>query len=190
MKQILGSFDLPTISILVTVILASAGWLVTHRTNHNLARRKEKLELINKRLDDFYGPLYVSTKAGGIAYSALLKKLGRTDDIFAEGRKPTEQELSEWFIWMKNVFMPLNVIRERLIVDNAYLIREPEMPQCLLDFVTHVVGYCAILAKWEKGDLSEHYSIIEFPPELDEYAARSYSELKKEQARLIGLTQK
>jgi peptidoglycan/LPS O-acetylase OafA/YrhL len=77
---------LPTISVLLTALLALSGWLVTHRHARQLARRKDRLDLITKRLNEFYGPLYVVTKAGAIAYQALLKKLGHEGDIFGEVR--------------------------------------------------------------------------------------------------------
>ena len=55
-------------------------------------------------------------------------------------------------LWMTTIFTPLNDIREKVIIENAHLIIEERMPQCLLDFVTHVVGYKAVLAKWANGD--------------------------------------
>jgi len=59
------------------------------------------------------------------------------------------------------------------------------MPQCLLDFVTHVVGYKAVLARWAEGDYSERRSSIGWPPEFDIYVRRSYAALKAEQTRLM-----
>ena len=59
------------------------------------------------------------------------------------------------------------------------------MPQCLLDFVTHVVGYKALLSKWAEGDYSERRSTIGWPPEFDIYVERSYQALKAEQTRLL-----
>ena len=59
------------------------------------------------------------------------------------------------------------------------------MPQCLLDFVTHVVGYKALLSKWAAGDYSERRSTIGWPPEFDAYVERSYAALKADQTRLL-----
>ena len=42
---------------------------------------------------------------------------------------------------MRTVFTPLNDISENVIVQKAHLILEEEIPECLLQFVTHVVGY-------------------------------------------------
>jgi hypothetical protein len=59
------------------------------------------------------------------------------------------------------------------------------MPQCLLDFVTHVVGYKALMAQWANGDYSERRSMIGWPPEFDTYVERSYKALKSEQTHLL-----
>ena len=59
------------------------------------------------------------------------------------------------------------------------------MPQCLLDFVTHVVGYKALLSRWAEGDHTERRSTIGWPPEFDFYVERSYRSLKAEQTRLL-----
>jgi hypothetical protein len=81
--------------------------------------------------------------------------------------------------------MPLNDIREKIIIEKAHLIVEEQMPHCLLEFVTHVVGYKAVLAKWADGDYSERRSTIGWPPEFDRYVERSYAALKAEQMRLL-----
>jgi len=62
---------------------------------------------------------------------------------------------------------------------------EEHMPQCLLDFVTHVVGYKAVMSKWAEGDYTERRSTIGWPPEFDVYVERSYKALKAEQTRLL-----
>jgi hypothetical protein len=174
-----------TLPLIIPVILAIFGATVAYLNNLSLSRRKERLELINKRINDFYGPLYVASKAGQIAFDAVKHKLGR-DKILDSDRPLTESELAEWRIWVVNIFSPLNDLREEIILKNAHLIREEEIPECLLRFVTHVSAYKAILYKWEQGDFSEYQPIILFPSEITEYAEKSYRELKEEQLELIG----
>ena len=164
----------------LTIIVAFAGYAITFASAHMLARRRDKLELVNKRLNEFYGPLYVASEAGNIAYRALLNKLGKTQSY-----PILDNELNEWVLWMKTIFIPLNDIREKIIIENAHLIVEEKMPQCLLDFVTHVVGYKAIMSKWAHGDYTERRSSIGWPPEFDVYVRTSYAELKAEQMRLM-----
>jgi hypothetical protein len=165
---------------LLTIALAFIGYLVTMFGSRMNARRRDKLRLVNKRLNEFYGPLYVASEAGNIAYRSLLKRQGKlqSDPI-------TDEEMKEWMLWMKTIFMPLNDIREKIIIEKAYLIVEEQMPQCLLDFVTHVVGYKAVLSKWAEGDYTERRSTIGWPPEFDIYVKNSYAALKAEQTRLL-----
>jgi hypothetical protein len=165
---------------ILTIILAFAGYLITFLSARMLARRRDKLDLVNKRLNEFYGPLYVASEAGNIAYRSLLNKQGKTQSF-----PILDDEMKEWMLWMTTIFMPLNNVREKVIIQNAHLIIEEQMPQCLLDFVTHVVGYKAVLAKWANGDYSERRSTIGWPPEFDLYVRRSYSALKAEQTSLL-----
>jgi hypothetical protein len=164
----------------VTILVALIGYLVTFWSARMLARRKDKLEMVNRRLDEFYGPLYVASQAGNIAYRSLLNKQGKTQSY-----PILDSELKEWMLWMNTIFIPLNEVREKIIIKKAYLIVEEQMPRCLLDFVTHVVGYKAVVSKWAEGDYSERRSTIGWPPEFDVYVTRSYAALKAEQTHLL-----
>jgi hypothetical protein len=164
----------------LTVILAFIGYLATFLSARMLERRRDKLDLVNRRLNEFYGPLYVASQAGNIAYRSLLKKQGKTQSF-----PILDGEMREWVLWMTTIFMPLNDVREKIIIEKAYLIIEEQMPHCLLDFVTHVVGYKAVLAKWAKDDFSERRSTIGWPPEFDIYVERSYAALKAQQTHLL-----
>jgi hypothetical protein len=177
------SYSVPTVlqnAAILTIILAFAGYLMTFLSARMLARRRDKLRLVNKRLNEFYGPLYVASEAGNIAYRAQLNRQGKekSDPIL-------DSEMKDWMLWMTTIFMPLNDIREKIIIQKAYLVVEERMPQCLLDFVTHVVGYKAVLAKWAEGNYGERRSTIGWPPEFDVYVKRSYAALKAEQTNLL-----
>lgn len=170
-------------ALFLTIVIAFAGYLITILGARMLARHRDRLELVTKRLNEFYGPLYVASEAGNIAYRSLLKRQGK------ERSEPIlDSELKDWMLWMNTIFMPLNDIREKIIIEKAYLIIEEQMPKCLLDFVTHVVGYKAVMAKWAEGDFSERRSTIGWPPEFDVYVKKSYAALKAEQTRLLQST--
>ena len=68
--------SLQTAAVL-TIVLAFAGYLMTFLSTRMMARRADRLRLVNQRLNEFYGPLYVATVAGNIAYRSLLRKQGR-----------------------------------------------------------------------------------------------------------------
>jgi hypothetical protein len=164
----------------LTLLLAFAGYLVTFWMARQMARRRDMLKLVNRRLNEFYGPLYVASQAGDIAYRSLLNKMGKKQSFPIR-----DDELKDWILWMTTIFMPLNDVREKIIIEKAYLVIEEQMPQCLLDFVTHVVGYKAVMAKWQEGDYTERRSTIGWPPEFDVYVRESYAALKAEQTRLL-----
>lgn len=175
--------SVPTIlhnAAILTIVIAFAGYLITIIGARMLNQHRDKLDLVNKRLNEFYGPLYVASEAGNIAYRSLLKRQGK-----AVSEPILDSELKEWILWMNTIFMPLNDIREKIIIEKAYLVVEEQMPQCLLDFVTHVVGYKAVMAKWGEGEFTERRSTIGWPPEFDIYVKKSYTALKAEQTRLL-----
>src|SRR5580692_7836032 len=110
----LPSFSVPTVlqnAAILTVVLAFAGYLFTFLSARMLAQRRDKLKLVNKRLNEFYGPLYVASEAGNIAYRSLLAKLGKTQSY-----PVLDSELKEWTLWVTTIFMPLNDIREKIII--------------------------------------------------------------------------
>jgi hypothetical protein len=178
--------DLQVVSLIVTILLALFGYLITHLLQLQQTKRKEQLELINKRLDEFYGPLFIASQASGIALGSFFDNATLQSSVRDKNATVRDQD-SEWRTWVKNVFMPLNEICEKVIIEKAYLIRETETPACLLQLVAHVSAYKALLKKWEQGDYSEKFALISFPDDLNEYASTSYKELKAEQSRLIGI---
>lgn len=174
------------LAIVVTIGLAFAGYAATYLNARTLARRREALDLVNDQINEFYGPLFIVSTVGSIEYRALIQKMGRESDGDLE-RPLSPDEFREWRIWMTEVFMPMNEWCEKLLLEHAYLVRERELPECIIRFFTHVAGYKAVLKKWADGDISEQFSIIDFPSDLREYAAEAYRALKDEQLRLVGL---
>jgi hypothetical protein len=175
---------LQTVALLIPVIVALLGYWFTKRNQLELTRWRERLDLINRRLNDFYGPLYVQSEVGYMAYKTLVDKMGG-EDVFRQ--VPIDADvLQEWQVWVENIFLPLNQASEDLIMRNAHLIREEEFPESLLLFIMHATSYRAMVAKWKQDDFREYLPKVDYPVELSAYAAQSYRELKHEQLQLIG----
>jgi hypothetical protein len=175
---------LQSVTFIIPVIVALLGYWLTKRSQLELARRRERLDLINSRLNTFYGPLYVLSEVGFMAYKTLIDKMGG-EEVFR--KEPMDESvLREWQIWVEDIFIPLNKASEDLIIQNAHLIREEEFPESLFLFVMHASLYKAMVAKWKQGDYREYLPQIDYPLELREYVAKSYRELKQEQLQLIG----
>jgi hypothetical protein len=105
-KNVFANYQ--ALTILVTIALAFIGLVAKYVNDLRLAKRKERLELASLRLNKFYGPLYVSTKAGIMAFDALHKRLGRSH-IFEDRFHPDDEAFREWKIWLVNVFMPSTI---------------------------------------------------------------------------------
>lgn len=177
--------DIKLLAITVTIVLAITGYLYNYFHGINSDKRKERLNLLNKQLNDFYGPLYILTESSKTAITTLRHRLGGVQ-VFKNAYQPTDKERSEWYNWVISVLMPINERIENIILSNAHLIREEEIPRCLLQFVSHISTYRAIIEKWEQGDFKEYLSPVEFPSELHEYSRTSYYAIKKEQIQLIS----
>jgi hypothetical protein len=176
-----------TITLIITVMLAFSGYLVTYLNNIRLSQRAERLERVNRQLGELYGPLFALSQASDRAWQAFRRKYRPGRTYFGEGTPPNDEELKVWRLWMNTVFMPNNLRMYELLLSKSDLLIESEMPKCLLDFCAHVTAYQTVLRKWENNDFSEHTSLIDYPTqELIEYIRKSYVALKAEQGKLIG----
>jgi hypothetical protein len=182
------TLDLATVvPLTVTVILALVGYGLTYRNNVRLEQRRAHLERVDRQLSEFYGPLFATTAAAAIAWRGFRSLVpSRAGISFWGDPPPSEAEAATWRLWMKEVFMPLNLKMEALIVEKADLLVEPEMPDSLLQLCAHVEAYRTVLRKWEMQDFSDHVSVVEYPYELNAYARLRYRDLKAEQQRLLG----
>ena len=168
--------------ILATVVVAFTGYLFTYWNNLRHAKHQAELELVNRRLNKFYGPLYIIVHSTAIAYHEHQSKLSKK-----QNGQISKKEQEEYKAWILSVYAPLAEKLSALIQDGAHLIREEKMPQALLDLIAHVYVTKALIYKWENGDYSELHPSIDYPfKEITEYAEESYSELKAQQLKLIA----
>jgi hypothetical protein len=173
------------ITTLVTIVLAFLGYLIKYINDLTLARRKDKLDRINKQLGDFYGPLYSLLKSNQQAWRSFRQKHKPSGSYFDQKNPPTEEQVIAWRHYMKNVFMPANEKVYDIIVTKSDLLIEDDMPQCLLNLISHIVVYRAVIKNWDLGNTEENTSIINFPDDAREYVYKAFEQLKKEQFRLL-----
>lgn len=173
-------------TIVVTICLAFIGYIATYLNNIAVARRKDRLERINLQLRNLYGPLYATDQASRIAWDAFRSRYRPSGSFFRSTPPPTKEELEAWRLWMSEVFMPLNLRMEKIIVENADLILGDQMPDSFLEFIAHVAAYKPVIKKWQSGDYSEHTSFSNYPTEMRQHIVSSYSQLKKEQEIILG----
>lgn len=172
------------ITATVTILLAVTGYIITYLNNLRLSQRKDRLDRVNRQLSELYGPMFSLVNASNIAWKGFRKDHRPNRAYF--GSDTTEDDYKEWRLWMSTVFMPINKKLYDLILEKSDLLIETEMDQSLLMFCAHIAAYQAVLEKWKENDYSEHLSVIAFPSEIEEYAKKSYTTLKAEQALLLG----
>ncbi|MFJ3102486.1 hypothetical protein [Streptomyces sp. NPDC086835] len=176
-------------TVIVTVGLAFIGYLTTYLNGLRLAQRQARLTRVNQQLSDFYGPLFALMEANSRTYDTWSERYARPDgrDPFCHDIPPNEQELAEWRTWATTVFIPNIQAMRDVVVAKADLLIEEEMPQALLQLCAHVSGYEITAARWAQGNYEEHLSVISFPGRaLREYIRDRFTQLKREQARLLG----
>jgi hypothetical protein len=177
-----------TITLAVSIILAGAGYLATYVINLRLARRKDRLDRINRQLSDFYGPLHALIEASNRAWAELLIKIGNP---ISERMTFSAETITTWRLWMNHVFMPLNRQMMTIVVQHADLIVDGDFPKCLEDLCAHIVCYEPVIERWKQADfdsleVQDNASVIDFPhAQLKSYVESCYSSLKREQADLL-----
>lgn len=168
--------------VLATALSGVVGYFIKSVHDRKQQRRREPLDLLNKRIEEFYGPLYFRVEAGQRACLALLKKPGK-DSVEKDA---TEDDLKEWRAWVVNVFHPGNLQIEKIIIEKSYLIVEDRIPDCLVAFITHFSGYKVLIDKWNNKDFDQNFSAIDFPKNMKKYVHEAYRKLKSEQLQLIN----
>ncbi|WP_042721195.1 hypothetical protein [Flavobacterium sp. B17] len=179
--------DKTIVTASVTILVTFSGFIIKYLNDIELAKRKDRLDRINKQLGDFYGPLYSLLKSNNQSWKSFREKYKPNGAYFNDPNFPTTQtQIEEWKHYMKYVFMPHNDKIHDILISKSDLLIEDKMPECLLKLISHIVIYKAILKKWELGDDSELISIINFPLEVNEYIYTSFEFLKKEQFKIIS----
>jgi hypothetical protein len=184
------------VTLVVTVGLAITGYVATYLSNQSLARRKDRLERINRQLAELYGPLYALSQASGRAFEAFHDAYWpERRGFFVRGAQPSVEDLEVWRRWMTVAFMPLNRRMVDVIVNHSDLLVDDseELPQCLLDLCAHVTGYEPVIARWgepgfDSRAVEDHVAPLPFPrAELDAYVGAKFRQLRQAQGELLAV---
>lgn len=172
--------------LIVTVVLAAAGYFITYANSVRLENRKARLKYLSDQIQLLYGPLYSLSQTSDQAWKSFRSRHRPHGAYFGDDDVPGEADLVAWRLWMGTVFMPINTRMETVILENAHLIDGSCMPQSFIDLLAHVETYRAILKQWEASDFSEHTAYLNYPEELPVHVADVYARLTAQQARLLN----
>lgn len=148
-------------------------------------RRQARLERVNAQLRDLYGPLKALTDSNEAVWEAMRdSQLPAVGDRRAGGALP-DPEARGWTDWLTHALMPTNRQMRNVIVGNAHLLIEPELPDPLRAFCAHVAALEVALAR-SAGRVPMEPTLIHHPGRsLAEYLDASYAALRQEQEVLI-----
>jgi hypothetical protein len=175
------------ISWLVALVLALIGLAGKYIQDRRIAERKARLERTNSQLRELYGPLFALERAGTATYAEFRKRYRPNKPYFSADKPPTAADLSAWRLWMTEVFMPVNLQMENIILANSHLILGGYFPKCFHELLAHIAAYKPVLKRWKDGDFGDHLSVIEFPHgELPAYLSAAVILLQQHQQELLG----
>ncbi|MFY0592319.1 hypothetical protein [Roseivirga sp.] len=175
------------ITTTVTIGLAFFGYWAKYFNDLGIAKRKDKLDRVNRQLKEFYGPLLSLTSSSDASWTQFRSKYrSDTQGYFDQSNPPTEKEKEVWRTWIKTVFQPINQSIYEMTLKNGDLIIENEFPKALKDLCAHYESYKPIIAQWDQENFDVHVSLLNYPVEILAYAEESYQTLKQEQSGLIG----
>lgn len=172
-------------AVVVAVTAALLAYLNTTRLN----RQQARLSRLAAQLGELYGPMLATLESNRRAYETFLAHYapGRTGFLTEREGGPgrSEVELAAWRSWVETVFQPGNRRVYELVVTKAHLLVDDSMPDLLLDFCAHTVGFDVVVSRWKSGDYARHGSLIPHPRGMEDYVRRSFISLKREQAELL-----
>lgn len=179
--------DLATLlPFVLSVLLALGGYLFTYFYGKRQEQRKNRLERINRQLDELYGPLLAIVQSNQQAWESFIAKHDDNSDFYKKEKNPTPEEVAEFHNWMGTVFMPNNDELHDIIINNTSLLVEDKMPKVLLDLFAHIMEFRINFSerKDEYAEVAESRS--KYPGKaLLKYCEKMYRELKTEQIELI-----
>jgi hypothetical protein len=160
------------IAISITAVLTYLGWRVAREKDFRLEQernanaikfenRKANHKYVSDQIQNLYGPLMALCRTRDAAFGELLRLhrpelKGEPGSYFDETRRSGEQ-LYQWRLWRKEVFLPLLERMKEIVVNNAHLIdtdgqaiddEETALPQPFRVLLAHVTTYQALVKHW------------------------------------------
>ena len=177
-----------TLTISTTVLLALVGFLIKYFNDLRMAERKDRLDLVNKQINELYGPLFALHYANQESWIQFRRRYrpGEGRSFWGSPPKVNDEEALAWRLWTTEIFEPLRSRMSDIILKNSGLIIENDFPQPLLELCAHVYSYKPVLKQWDSKDFTQSTSTINYPHEsLSKYLEESHRTLRVQQAQLL-----
>jgi hypothetical protein len=103
-------------------------------------------------------------RANRPAWEAFRKDVrpGLGEDFWGTHPTPTPEEAAAWRLWIAEVLLPANEEIKEVIVNQAELLDEQTIPDCLPEACAHADLYKPLLRRWQDGDYRTNYTPVPF----------------------------
>jgi len=174
-----GTVTTAVIAASASVLVAVLAYILNQHGQIRQEGRQARLARVSSQVRELYGPL-----------NAMVDVNERIWEAFRNSELPPQEERSPdagteiWRRWRDGALMPANRRMRDLIVENADLLVETEVPQVLRDFCAHVASAEIVLAAEIEG--RSERPLIQHPgAAYVEYIHQTFVALKMEQQQLM-----
>jgi hypothetical protein len=174
------------ISASASIIVAVLVFVLTQWGQLRLERRRARLARLDAQLRELYGPLNTLTESNEFVWRELRQTWLPDSAQRRSGMPLTSEEEARWTAWIKQALMPANRRMRDIILNNAHLVIESEMPEPLQAFCAHVAAFEIILAQGRQSSGLTSQALAAHPGErYVTYVRNAYVDLKEQQARIL-----
>lgn len=202
--------DFENIAKVIELILTSIGllfvvfgWIIPYgqavkeenkrrKFEEDILKRQWEKELIDRQIEEFYGPISAILYESDIRFSLILYQFGRKH-VFVLGQTQLSDLLeNEQLIW-KHFVDEYKIPSQNKIVDiirnNQHLIYKSESPTCFKEFLEYAIGW-ELLDNQKRSNVPNYYEYhysYNYPHSFTIYINETLKVLLKKQNELIEL---
>lgn len=166
------------------IVLAIVNFIIAGLHTRWKRARETELAFVESQLRDLYAPLRAISHANentyakyAEVYSAVIKKLNNGETL-------SSGEAGNWLLWNTKVFQPANRRMREIMLTNAHLFRTGELPPKVLDFISHVESYEALISTLNPDHLQLTNEIVHYPVGFVQVIAEDYAAVVKRYQKL------
>ena len=164
-----------------SILAAVLAYILNQRGQLRQERRQAALARVSSQVRDLYGPLNAMVDVNERIWEKL-----RDSELPPQAERRPEAGTQNWRRWRDGALMPSNRKMRDLIVENADLLVEAEVPQVLRDFCAHVSSVEIVLAAEAEAEGTKERALIPHPgAAYVQYVRETFAALKLEQQQLL-----
>lgn len=162
-----------------SVLAAVLAYILNQRGQIRQERRQASLARVSSQVRELYGPLNAMVDVNERIWERL-----RESELPPQAERRAQTGRENWKRWRDGALIPTNRRMRDLIIENADLLVETEVPQALRDFCAHVTSVEIVLAAEAEGTTEP--ALIPHPgAAYVQYVRETFLALKYEQQQLV-----